>query len=211
MERRWELIQFIINAKNYESYLEIGTRNLYTFDKIEIPYKVGIDPKATNIMNYWISHSYKNKKSKSEVQELFRNIINVESDRYFELYPDKFDIIFIDGAHNRKQVMKDILNSLDVLNKDGTIVCHDVNVIEERYLDKHMSWNAWEAFAELRMTREDLFMFATDIDLCGIIQKGKQKLFKPPKRFAYTWKFLNKYRKQLLNVFTENEVREYFL
>jgi len=36
-----------------------------------------------------------------------------------------YDVIFIDGLHYYKQVLKDIKNSLKILNKDGFILVHD--------------------------------------------------------------------------------------
>ena len=53
------------------------------------------------------------------------------SDEFFEQNKEKFDIVFIDGLHHSEQVYKDILNSLNILNEDGTIICHDMNPTEE--------------------------------------------------------------------------------
>ena len=41
-----------------------------------------------------------------------------------------FDIIFVDGLHEKQQVKKDILNSIKFLKDGGTIICHDVNLID---------------------------------------------------------------------------------
>lgn len=41
-------------------------------------------------------------------------------------YEEKFDLIWIDGAHGYPMVSIDIINSLRLLNKDGIIMCDDI-------------------------------------------------------------------------------------
>lgn len=43
-------------------------------------------------------------------------------------YFEKFDLIWIDGAHGHPVISVDILNSLRLLNQDGLIVCDDIFV-----------------------------------------------------------------------------------
>lgn len=47
------------------------------------------------------------------------------SDEYFSKCTDLFDLIFLDGWHQYDQTKKDIKNSLNHLNQDGIIACHD--------------------------------------------------------------------------------------
>ena len=42
--KRYEIIQNIINKKGFKSFLEIGSFNNDTFDKILVPNKIGVDP-----------------------------------------------------------------------------------------------------------------------------------------------------------------------
>lgn len=42
--KRYEIIQNIINKKQFKSFLEIGSFNNDTFDKILVPNKIGVDP-----------------------------------------------------------------------------------------------------------------------------------------------------------------------
>ena len=43
-------------------------------------------------------------------------------------YKKKYDLIWIDGAHGYPVVCIDIINSLNILNDDGIILCDDVHV-----------------------------------------------------------------------------------
>ena len=47
------------------------------------------------------------------------------SDEFFSQNKETFDLIFIDGLHIHEQVLKDIDNSLNVLNENGVILLHD--------------------------------------------------------------------------------------
>ena len=43
-------------------------------------------------------------------------------------YFEKFDLIWVDGAHGHPVISVDILNSLRLLNQDGLIACDDIFV-----------------------------------------------------------------------------------
>ena len=47
------------------------------------------------------------------------------SDSFFSKNSKKFDLIYIDGSHEKSQVFKDLVNSWKILNKDGVIICDD--------------------------------------------------------------------------------------
>jgi len=47
------------------------------------------------------------------------------SDKFFDNNSEKFDIIYIDGAHEACQVYKDISNAWKILNNKGIIICDD--------------------------------------------------------------------------------------
>ena len=131
---RTDLINYFIKLFNYKSYLEIGVKHVgKNFSKIECENKVGIDPNGST--DYTMT-----------------------SDEFFEKETKnkKWDIIFIDGLHEAGQVKIDILNSLEHLNDNGTIVCHDVSPLIPKLLSRDACHNAWEAFAELRCERETI-------------------------------------------------------
>jgi len=174
MQYRKDLINFFIEKFDYTSYLEIGVKlETKTFLHIQCMEKEGVDP------NGCTTHS-------------------MTSDKFFEMIPadKKWDIIFVDGFHEKTQVKKDIENALLHLNENGTIVCHNVNPKERWLLDEQYCWNAWEAFAELRATRPDLEMHGVSFDHLGYIRKGSQTLFTKP--IESSWNFLENNRKELM-------------
>ena len=152
---RCELIQKIINKKNYLSYLEIGCNDDFNFSKINVKTKVGIDPVSGG------TH-------------------RMTSDDFFKSNKEKFDCIFIDGLHVYEQVRKDILNSIKFLNSDGIILLHDClpskiwNQIVPRIYG-HWNGDVWKAIVEFRtMPDLDTYTCVADHGL-GIIFKRKNK------------------------------------
>jgi hypothetical protein len=183
MEFRKDLINFFIQQYDYTSYLEIGVKSQSkTFNHIQCIQKEGVDP------NGCTTHK-------------------MTSDNFFQMInrSKKWDIIFVDGYHERPQVIKDIENALLHLNDNGTIVCHDVNPREEWLLGPEFCWNAWEAFAYLRSTRSDLEMHGVTFDHLGFIRFGTQELYDSNK-IEYTWKYLDANRKVLMQELTNNEI-----
>ena len=148
---RWDLIQHIINKYNYTSYLEIGCDKDQSFSKIKINKKIGVDP-------------------------ISGGTIRDTSDNFFINNKDKFDIIFIDGLHHYEQVIKDIYNSLDILNDNGHILIHDClpRTIAHQAIPRYRgSWNGdvWKSIVELR-TKSNLEVFTCEIDFgVGVIRK----------------------------------------
>lgn len=192
---RTHLVNYLIQEAGYASYLEIGVDHPGKhFDKVNCSNKVGVDPagRCDHVMT---------------------------SDAYFDIYDDKFDLIFIDGLHTEVQVMKDIQNAQERLNEGGTIVVHDCNPASrylqrpyEEYQAKGGPWTGtvWKAIAELRMTRDDLEVFVVDMDYgVGIIRKGSQQLFEPKtKNPELTYDFLVENRNELLHLHTAEQFME---
>ena len=147
---RLDLIQFIIKKKEYKKYLEIGCNQDEVFKKIDID-KIGVDP---------ISGGN------------FRGT----SDAFFFFFSFKFDCIFIDGLHVYEQVIKDILNSIKFLNKNGVIILHDClpqSIGHQRVPRSRYNWNGdvWKAIVEARTWKNfDTFTILADQGL-GIIKK----------------------------------------
>jgi len=155
--RRTHVINYLIKRHKYNKYLEIGVRDpLSTFKKIKCKNKDGVDPNPIGYCKYIMT-----------------------SDQFFakEVKDKMYDIVFIDGLHLYKQVVRDIENSLKYLSSKGTIVIHDCNPsCKESQCDslknRPSKWNGtvWKAFAFLRMTRKDLFMYVVNTDCgCGMI------------------------------------------
>ena len=180
---RTEIIQVLINKTNGKKYLEIGMGPGTNFSQIQCENKVCVDPTPTVPVTFTLT-----------------------SDEFFKQNKDKFDVVFIDGLHWSEQVYKDIINSLDVLNEGGYIICHDMNPHSEliqRYpqpiVESEWTGDCWKAWVKLKTERKDLDMLVVDTDYgCGVITKGKQKLIKVNEEL--TWELLDSKREKILNL-----------
>lgn len=184
------IINYLIKENSYKTYLEIGINDGYTFCRIQIKDKDGVDP---------------------QMHIPFTNFV-MTSDTFFKQLEEhiKYDIIFIDGLHRSHQVYTDILNSLDHLSDDGIILCHDMNPLfeilqrENYVLGDIWLGDSWKAFAKLRSERSDLEMYTIDVDVgVGIIKRGSQKTIEIPKVLDYD--FLDNNRESILNLITADE------
>lgn len=151
MDRTWHLFNWLISEFEYTSYLEIGCKGNTTFDKVKAAVKVGVDPDRGGTLR-------------------------MTSDKYFEDHDQKFDLVFVDGLHERSQVLRDIDNALPRLNTGGTIVIHDCDPpSEERQRvpqGKQRGWcgDVWRAYVEIR-TRNELDCACSTFDMgMGIIR-----------------------------------------
>jgi len=158
------LLNLLLQACQYESYLEIGVNAGNAFRSVSVPGpKIGVDPNPNFSADYAVT-----------------------SDEFFRYYCKdmRFDLIFIDGLHHADQVKRDVEASLGILNDRGTIVCHDCNPVHEDQQRVPRSrrrgpvgWtgDVWKAWVHFRVTRPDLTMFVVDCDCgCGVIRRGQQ-------------------------------------
>jgi SAM-dependent methyltransferase len=188
---RTTIIQALINKINAKSYLEIGISSGRNFIDIECDRKIGVDPDPNANATFLLT-----------------------SDEFFEQNTDTFDVIFIDGLHHADQVYKDILNSLNILNNKGYIICHDINPeneIQQLVPFRGGEWtgDCWKAFVQLRSERPDLTMYTVDTDYgCGIIKSGCQDVLQLDLN-DLTWLNLEKHRIEWLNLITVNKFYEY--
>lgn len=194
---RSELIQKLINKHGYKSYLEIGIDNGKNFKSINCKTKISVDPAVGQY-----SHA--------------RPTYRMTSDQYFEKHDEKFDIIFIDGLHESGQVYRDIINSLNILNENGTIICHDLNPIEEihqvvpRHKIPKVCWNGdcWKAWIKLRCDRSDLDMFVIDADHgLGVIKYGTQQVL-DKKDIVLEYQQFDINRKTWLNLISQKQFEQ---
>jgi hypothetical protein len=183
---RRHIINKLIEKNNYKSYVEIGVRKGWTFRKINCSKKVGVDPDPRPDVTHVMT-----------------------SDEFFMINKEKFDIFFIDGLHEKVQVLRDIENALHFLNDGGTVVCHDMNPTTKEMQEvprNQTEWtgDGWKAWVVLRQTRNDLTMHVIDTDYgVGVIHFGGQKLLPPIERLKY--ESLEKHRKEWLNLISEEE------
>jgi len=171
MTTKEQIINHMIQVKDYSSYLEIGIHAGHCFMQIACDNKTGVDPSP---------------------QYTSPNIFVMTSDEYFNTIPedDKYDLIFIDGLHLEEQVDRDIKNSLDHISDSGLIVLHDccpvtVHDIREDYYDfttpskTHWNGTVYKSLIKLRYTNSNIEVYTVDTDEgCGIINpRGKQELY----------------------------------
>ncbi len=189
---RTKIIQSLINLTNTEKYLEIGMGPGLNHLSINCKFKTCVDPTPTVPVTY-----------------------SMTSDDFFKQNKEKFGVVFIDGLHWSEQVYKDILNSLDVLDDGGYVICHDMNPSSEfvqRYPqpEAYCEWtgDCWKAWVKIKSERDDLNMFVVDTDYgCGVITKGSQGLVTIDSEL--TWDDLDKNRKELLNLISYEEFNNY--
>jgi len=158
--KRWDIINLYVQKNGYKDYLEIGLDSGICRDSVIIENKTTVDPDVRTMNPTHL----------------------MTSDDFFAQNKNTFDVIFIDGLHHADQVLKDIENSLKVLNKGGMIFCHDMMPTTEKIqavprISDVWTGDCWKAFVRLKGTRKDLDMFIVSDDWgVGVIQKGKQKL-----------------------------------
>ena len=154
---RVEIIQNIIDLKNYSSYLEIGTFQDQLFSHVNCKKKIGVDPVSGGN-------------------------VRKTSDQFFFENEEKFDCIFIDGLHYYSQVKKDISNSLKILNPNGIILLHDClpnNHFEQAVPRCQMTWNGdvWKAIVECRTIDQiDTYTCYADYGIAAILKRKNKNI-----------------------------------
>lgn len=122
---RIELIQKIFRKTSFENYLEIGCQTGKSFLPIRAKNKTAVDP----VFKIPIGRRFK---------WLIKWPANFKA-RYFTLESDAFfatqksyleelgqlDVVLVDGLHNFRGALNDVLHSLVYLNIDGIIIMHD--------------------------------------------------------------------------------------
>ena len=143
---RMNVINTLLEARGYESYLEIGCQADVAFNAVRAKQKIGIDPVSGGTLR-------------------------MTSDEFFALNTETFDLIFIDGDHHHDQVFRDISNSLRSLKPRGTIVMHDCFPPDLGHEALYFCGTAWRAFVKTR-ERPDLESFVCAFDYgVGIVRK----------------------------------------
>ena len=189
---RIEIIQNIINKKNYKSYLEIGCDKDENFSKIKIKKKVGVDP-------------------------LRGGTIRKTSDEFFKKNKDFFDLIFLDGLHTYEQTIIDINNSLKIINNTGVIIIHDClpkkiwNQVVPRIYG-HWNGDVWKAIVHTRTYENvDTYTCIADHGL-GIVFKRRNKNPLDLKGNFKNLKFSDYYKnhKRFMNPIDHKEIDQIF-
>lgn len=188
-KNRKEIIQEIIDKKNYKNYLEIGCFSDELFNYIKCENKVGVDPVSGGT-------------------------IRKTSDQFFKDNKNKFDCIFIDGLHEYTQVKKDIDNSLNSLNEGGIILLHDClpnNFYAQAIPRCQYVWNGdvWKAIVECRTKKNlDVYTCYADNGIGVIFKRNNQNLLehsiKNFKKLSFSFYFND--HKKLMNIIEFDEL-----
>jgi hypothetical protein len=192
---RIQIINLFIKINKYKTYLEIGVNTPaqpgYSHDSIEIETKHGVDPA--------VDTTYK-----MTSDDFFKDHIKM-----------KYDIIFIDGLHIFEQAYRDIVNSLEYLNENGTIIVHDCNPLKEITQRRERAssvWHGdvWKAILKLRIENPNVIIYTVNTDEgCTIIKKGSQKLYTPQENIKniYDFNYFKSNKKEILNLISVREFR----
>ena len=220
---REEIINAYIQKHSYKSYLEIGVQTGVNLDAIKCEKKVGVDPwngkKGPQTLHDGQVFVHVQERS----DESKKITLTMTSDLFFSTYlkfkPQKFDIIFIDGAHTFANVYRDIVHSLIYLNDGGTIVLHDMlPETEKAQLSRvqHGTWNGdgWKGFVKARSEFGDKYkFFVLDTDFgCGIIRKSDNPSpLENIKDTDLNWNNFVKNRQKWMNVVDYQDFKKTFL
>lgn len=191
--KRFEIINHLIKTYNYKTYLEIGTQFGDCFKQIEIEHKVCVDP-----------------------QKCYDDLTHeMTSDEFFAQNTKTFDIVFVDGLHLEEQSTKDILNSLKVLNKGGSIVVHDCLPHCEEFIQVCWNGTTYRSIVDLRYNNPELSVCVVDSDCgCGVIRAEPpfQTIYNAvPLDVAKTYYYYEKNKIDLMNVISVDKFLSTFV
>jgi hypothetical protein len=109
---RAERINRIAELIGAKRYLEVGVCDGATFLKVQIPYKVAVDP----VFQFDV-------RQHADQNTLFYTL---PSDEYFRTTgKEVFDLIYLDGLHTFEQTLRDFINSLSYAHEKTVWVIDD--------------------------------------------------------------------------------------
>jgi hypothetical protein len=179
---RTDILQYIIDKYNLQSYCELGTQvRSINFDKIicEDKFCVDIDPNTN------------------------ADFIG-STDDFFKQLNRNYDLYFIDASHIAEDVKRDFENCLRYCNNNSFIVLHDCNPEKEEHTivprpkpTGHWNGDVYKFAASL------IGQITVDIDNgCTIWKAGTE--YKRRKR-KIDWEYFDKNRKEILNLISFDE------
>jgi len=160
--KRHDIINHLIAKNNFDTYLEIGIFDGFTFNQVKCQNKTGVDPGIEGIVIPQVTHK-------------------MTSDDFFKICDRKYDIIFIDGLHEYTQVVKDFNNAVDHINDNGYILFHDCNPPDEesQYVPRQtVSWNGdvWKAFILIKEVNPHAYVLDTDFGIGVVFNNSLNKV-----------------------------------
>ena len=154
-----QIIASIVNAANFDSYLELG-----------IGYGVCLRHIAAACLNTRITAvdvktlpAYNNGIPANRIN--WR--IGVTTDDFFAKNEERFDAIFIDADHSSRQVMIDFGNATRCLNPDGIIFLHDTYPPNVEFTVPNRCSDSFKVYLELSANHQ-LFEVVNLPTFCGL-------------------------------------------
>ena len=205
IQYKYDIVNYLIGINGYRNYLEVATP-VTGLKFAEVTNRVAKD-------RIWSRAEGSDDDGQPVTYRL-------NSDQAFaDLHQDGkyYDIIFVDGWHTAYQTERDILNSLECLSNNGTLVIHDCNPPEEDHVGEQLTrpdgeWcgDVYQIIIKLRMTRQDLCICVVDTDFgCGVIQKRPSSPLSPPTGLGVEectrWSYFTQNRKWLLDLISTSE------
>lgn len=190
---RIEILQNIINTRNYKTYLEIGCNENENFSKIVIDHKVGVDPERGGTLR-------------------------MTSDQFFQKNKESFDLIFLDGLHTYEQTIKDIDNSLRIIKEHGAIFVHDClpkkiwNQVVPRIYG-HWNGDVWKAIVRARTyDYADTYTCIADHGIGIIFKRKNSNILKLEENNFKSLKFSDyfNHHKKFMNLINHNDINKIF-
>jgi hypothetical protein len=192
--KRYDVLNWFARRIRAKSYLEIGARAGRCLDRVDVSYKVGVDPNPRTVAPTW-------------------KLVCATSDDFFRSNEERFDLVFIDGLHLAEQVLRDIRHSMEALEPGGAILLHDCNPPTESRAGREQpppgtKWygDTWKAIAYLRAEHPGLFVRVLDIDHgVGVVVPGPKSGLPDPEaaRRAFErlrWEDLERDRRSMLGL-----------
>lgn len=147
-------------GRSAPTYLEIGVRDGGSFRRVRAHRKIGVDPVRGPALA-----------TLRAGEEFFETT----SDRFFDevapelLAGERIDVALIDGLHEFRQVLRDLLGVARHLREDGVVVLDDCNPRSARLAAETGdggAWNGdvWKVAAYVRREQPDLRFVTVDAD-----------------------------------------------
>lgn len=172
-----------------KSYLEIGYLNGLTFNLINCNKKIGVDPNPQHISN---------------------DVVMKTSDEFFLNNVDKFDLVFIDGNHEKNQVYRDFKNSYNALTENGIIVFHDINPPSKDGTALTGHGDCFETWINM-FNKYKLFTYTNNFDCVGIFSKKLNSIWIDFDMAPHSYEYFEQNRNKYITDIRINENLEFNL
>lgn len=190
----------LARARGQTTYVEIGVRDGQCIGQIRATTRIAIDPAPVGLN-----------------APVWKGVILHQrtSDEYFdevaprELKDQRIDVALVDGLHEFRQTLRDVLNLEQYMSPDGVIYIHDCNPpTRENAENMNGPWNGdvWKVALYLQRFRPDLKYFTRNCDWgLGVVRGFSQTPPEPEEReveriAALDYDVLARNRNKILNL-----------